>query len=593
MCRSWPEGSSNGRGGVKRSNYRVRFRHGVYPNSEGQATREDIKKFDYFFGGGQVWVSTPDTGVLHVPFARLRKCSHPLTKAVVEFVDESAQIAEDFEDAGEGGKGDRSQRSSRLLLARPRKTERTRQAASRRSSRTMELNLRATGVTATDQGAVPAVTRTASSSGWPISSHLRSHISSAPGSISSIEESLSSSWRDDVPSPLSLPIITSPSLIAWPLEDPIEAHLFRFWVDKAAAWWDITSSHDIFKEAVPKLALGNSMLMNAIFMISAQHIQRFDLAFPARPYLYHERILQQLIPYLAEKGNIEDEATLVAVMLLRSFEEFHAGTHGQRILSTFELFQGPYDWRLDISSPVVQACLMVHVRFEIYQGLLDPSSVRIDYQGSALPFLESPSDDVTWGNGIVWLCARILQWAERDLHSADQWYQLVDLVDAWERERPSSFDAFFYRGDEPDAGTYLPEMWFSCPCHVDANQHLRICRIALATSFIEANRETEHTTVQTGYVAKCARKDVLKGLKEMMAIARCNTHAISASSIAAHAIHKFAGVLQEDLDQHKTIEFLEEVNTMGRPTVSSMEWLRGQWCWSAESRLEQRTSQRS
>lgn len=45
------------------SNYKVRFRHGVYPNAEDLATRADIKKYDYFFGGGQTWVGTGGSGM--------------------------------------------------------------------------------------------------------------------------------------------------------------------------------------------------------------------------------------------------------------------------------------------------------------------------------------------------------------------------------------------------------------------------------------------------------------------------------------------------------------------------------------------------
>jgi hypothetical protein len=46
------------------ANYRVRFRHGVYPKAEGQATRAEIKKYDYFFSGGQPWVHTSGNGML-------------------------------------------------------------------------------------------------------------------------------------------------------------------------------------------------------------------------------------------------------------------------------------------------------------------------------------------------------------------------------------------------------------------------------------------------------------------------------------------------------------------------------------------------
>jgi hypothetical protein len=40
------------------ANFRVRFRHGVYPNPEVEATRAEIKKYDYFFSGEQTWVTT-------------------------------------------------------------------------------------------------------------------------------------------------------------------------------------------------------------------------------------------------------------------------------------------------------------------------------------------------------------------------------------------------------------------------------------------------------------------------------------------------------------------------------------------------------
>jgi hypothetical protein len=55
------------------SNYRVRFRHCVCPNAEGLATRADIKKYDYFFGGGQTWLRTPGNGMLLLFFFCLKR----------------------------------------------------------------------------------------------------------------------------------------------------------------------------------------------------------------------------------------------------------------------------------------------------------------------------------------------------------------------------------------------------------------------------------------------------------------------------------------------------------------------------------------
>ena len=257
------------------------------------------------------------------------------------------------------------------------------------------------------------------------------------------------------------------------------------------------------------------------------------------------------------------------------------------MLSTFELFHGPDGWLLDMSSPIVQACLMVHVHAEVGEALLNPARLRIDYENFILPALVSPLDDVSWGNRILWLSARILQWAERGSHTPDEWWYLCSLVDEWEERRPASFDAFFYQIEDPETVRYFPELWFSSAghgkscgssscCHLltvhaaDANQHLRMCRIALA-----ANRPDSEVQGLHGDMSE----EILKGLKETVAIARCDTRGISAPWKAAHTVHKFAGLLSRDLDRNQMINFLEEVNAMGMPTAASIEHLKEQWGW--------------
>ena len=72
---------------------------------------------------------------------------------------------------------------------------------------------------------------------------------------------------------------------------------------------------------------------------------------------------------------------------------------------------------------------------------------------------------------------------------------------------------------------------------------------------------------------------MLRGLKEIVAIARCNPHCILASWKAAHAVHKFGVLLIDETARFKMIEFLEEVNAMGMPTAASIEYLAEQWNW--------------
>ena len=118
-----------------------------------------------------------------------------------------------------------------------------------------------------------------------------------------------------------------------------------------------------------------------------------------------------------------------------------------------------------MSSPVVQACFMVHVHFEIYQGLLNRPSLRVNYSNYILPALATPSDDVAWDNRIIWICARILQWAQSDSRILEEWQRLKESVDEWERERPSGFNPFFYREADATEGRHFPELWFPNLCH--------------------------------------------------------------------------------------------------------------------------------
>lgn len=84
-------------------NYRVRFRHGVYPKTGAQASRADIKKYDYFFEIGQRWVDTTGDGK---SFAHVSLMRNTHQSFLVNFVDESSQIGEDVEpESGTAGEG--------------------------------------------------------------------------------------------------------------------------------------------------------------------------------------------------------------------------------------------------------------------------------------------------------------------------------------------------------------------------------------------------------------------------------------------------------------------------------------------------------
>jgi hypothetical protein len=237
----------------------------------------------------------------------------------VDFIDESAQIAADL-DAVEHSRASESIRRAPTRLLGTRTSERVPRVASRSIPREMQMRTRPASHAASSISSASEAPSTASSSPMHANFQHHRHDSPATSSMSSPDGSSSIDWQHETCT--SSPFHSVNTLQAtWPLSDPIEAHLFRVFVDTHAPRWDTTSSYSVFEKVVPQMALTHSMLLNAVFMTASQIICRTDASFPAKPFVYHERVLQGLIQYLADHGRIRDEPTLVAAMLFRGFEE--------------------------------------------------------------------------------------------------------------------------------------------------------------------------------------------------------------------------------------------------------------------------------
>ena len=134
-------------------------------------------------------------------------------------------------------------------------------------------------------------------------------------------------------------------------------------------------------------------------------------------------------------------------------------------MSTYELFYGNAGWVFDMSSPVVQACWMVHVHFEVYHSLLHRPNMRMDWAHTPIPTCDQSSNDVTWGHQIVALCGRILQWTEKEVRLPSEWHELEALVNDWESRRPASFEPLYQRGEGLEQWGSPTELWYSSLCH--------------------------------------------------------------------------------------------------------------------------------
>lgn len=306
----------------KKSGYRVRFRHGVCPHI-GILSRDDIKKYDFFFENGQRWVET---------------------NREVDFVDESRQIAE--ETGSESGCGLAEQKSvaSRYSSRRPKRVTRKKETHRPMDQERPE--------TYTSESQTDASSDEQSS--WNV-----------PGNwVVPDEAALSCFDYDELSRDMCFSNTGDPT--PWDmgqgeiytLESPEEAQLFRFFVEKIAVWWDITNSRNIWKHSIPALALRSPILLDAMFLFGSQYIRKTDPSFKVDPFHYHGRLLSQLIPYLNERDGINDEATLAATTLLRAYEDsigsYHRNVAGWKHTANVVIL---HSWH-SRSKPIINVCIL-------------------------------------------------------------------------------------------------------------------------------------------------------------------------------------------------------------------------------------------
>lgn len=246
-----------------------------------------------------------------------------LTVSIVEFVNETAHVAEEFHNTSNLSSSP-IRRESRVAFVQPRAEESGVTQSSGHHRYLSPVPKRAHRTKALGGETISSTESLMSRSDqWANTNNLDLPTNTGSGSVSSIDDSYGSSWTNKSMHPGGLLNSEQMRSATWTLDDPHEIRLFQFWIERVATWFDVISPYNVFQTIVPEMAIQNTILRNAILLTSAQHIRRFDPQFPARPFIYHEKLLRSLIPYIAEKGMIEDEGTLVAAMLLRCFEEHH------------------------------------------------------------------------------------------------------------------------------------------------------------------------------------------------------------------------------------------------------------------------------
>ncbi|KAJ5881394.1 uncharacterized protein N7529_000066 [Penicillium soppii] len=247
-----------------------------------------------------------------------------------------------------------------------------------------------------------------------------------------------------------------------------EASLMRYFIHKIAPWADICDIHSHFSTEVPRRALKNSLVLKAILALSARHYAILAQDSDWEASAYHGECLKLLIAALNEAETHCDENMLIAVVILRIYEELENNTDQKfHLLGSNRLVN--LVSRSASSGGVAEA----------YQPL------QLDMQNYESSSMFQRHDDMAYANMIIYYCARILQLCcdtpER-IVDRDTWRHISESVEDWSQTKPSTWQPIRYQAANMAADRPFPELWMISPPAVVGMQYYHSACIFLTLS---------------------------------------------------------------------------------------------------------------
>ncbi|KAF4469557.1 hypothetical protein FALBO_3537, partial [Fusarium albosuccineum] len=371
------------------------------------------------------------------------------------------------------------------------------------------------------------------------------------------------------------------SISVWPLKDPVEARLMRYFIEKVARGFDLCDPDRHFALVVPWRAAYCPPLLDAALALSAR---------------YYQRCLNSLISTLGIADSLKNQDLFTAVVLLRTLEEIDgplSGTDPQSHLRGGHLFASASNsehssilWSPGVMrephrlTSLRRAALMVAFRQEVYMAFACQRPVHpAFYLPGVDRCLDNPTDDGTWTNRILLHLVDTLKFCYGDeLMNPDQSTkkhdELVRYADEWDTKKPPSFNAFFYeKSAEDDTAprrSITPKIWILSDAAATGLLSYHLLRILL----ISFDPNTPRVGPSRSRFLKQQDVRIREEVKTCIGMAEgnadCAPHYVLASLSIAIAGDRF----EERWEQDELMRFLKKAESLhGWSTVVAQRHL--------------------
>ncbi|KAM5341541.1 hypothetical protein ACJ41O_014572 [Fusarium nematophilum] len=372
----------------------------------------------------------------------------------------------------------------------------------------------------------------------------------------------------------------------WPLKDPVEAKLMRYFIDKIARRFDLCDPGRHFALVVPWRAAFCPPLLDAALALSARCLSRttdFDSYISNR---YYQRCLNSLISTLGIADSLKNQDLFAAVVLLRTLEEIDgplSGADSQSHLLGGHLFAsasasehtsilwspGP-----DRITSLRRAALMVAFRQEVYMAFACQRPVLPAFSLPEIDTcLEHPADDGTWTNRILLHLVDTLKFCFGDEpmtpdQSVEKHAALVEYAEQWSAKKPASFNPLYEQVPLPKK--IASEIWILSDAAATGLLNYHLLRILL----LSFDPNTPRVGPSRARFLRKQDAEIKEEVKTCIGLAEgnpeCAPHFVLASLGVALAGDRF----EEAWEQEELMRFLKKAETLhGWSTLAAQRHL--------------------
>ncbi|CAM1506350.1 Fc.00g059910.m01.CDS01 [Cosmosporella sp. VM-42] len=402
----------------------------------------------------------------------------------------------------------------------------------------------------------------------------------------------------------------------WPIQEPNEANLIRYFIKHISRRFDLCDPKRHFALVVPCRAATCPPLMNAAFALSALYLSRTTNFDEYVSHRYYQKCLNSLVPMFGNPMALVDENLFAATVILRTLEEIEvplSGADSRTHLLGSHLFVGAStltDSSTSATSDFLKpspltglqrASLLVAFRQEVYMAFVSQRAVAPAFN---LPdvdrSLSNPADDSTWTNRILLHIVDALKFCYggegTPSNRIKEWYdELVAYGEQWYEKTPPSFRPIYikelgshflqsqnsYGGIGSTETGLFPEVWLLSDAVATGILNYHLSRILL----LAFNPRTPRIgPSRTGFIRR-QNEDIKYHVKMLAGIAGGNADCAPNFVLACMGITMAGERFEERREQQELMNFLKKTeveyawstDTAQRHLAEAWDWDENEW----------------